>query len=51
MDSPLRGDVLFSRAWHTVNRIPVGEAERKVSVSSEMDFLMKGPIVVSDYLL
>lgn len=28
IDSPLRGDVLFSRAWHTANRIPVGEVER-----------------------
>lgn len=28
MDSPLKGDVLFSRAWHTANTIPVGEAER-----------------------
>lgn len=28
MDSPLKGYVLFSRAWHTANTKPVGEAER-----------------------
>lgn len=28
-DSPLRADVLFSRAWHTANRRPVWGEERK----------------------
>lgn len=28
-DSPLKADVVFSRAWHTANKRPVGERKER----------------------